>query len=83
MPSIVQGRPMPWDDLKVCFSISDNPDRLWRAKDAGRLQLPEGWELNETDISGASGYVAIFRVTVQPTPADAYKVKAELRRWTR
>lgn len=74
---------LPWDDLKVCFACGSNIDRLYAALDSGRLTLPAGWELCETTISGAAGYVAIFRVDVLPTPADAYKVKAELRRWTR
>ncbi|TGT90874.1 MULTISPECIES: hypothetical protein [unclassified Mesorhizobium] len=74
---------LPWDDLKVCFACGDNTERLWNAMDSGRLTLPTGWQLNETSISGASGYVAIFRVDVLPVPADAYRVKAELRRWTR
>lgn len=74
---------LPWSDLKVCFGCSDNIERLWRAEADGRLSLPDGWRLNETDISGAAGYVAIFRVEVLPTPADAYRVKAELRRWTK
>lgn len=73
---------MPWDDLKICFGI-ENPDRLWRTHDKGKLTLPTGWKLNETGSSGAAGYVAIFRVDVLPTTADAYKVKAELRRWAR
>lgn len=75
--------PLPWDDLKVCFGIDSAPERLWRAVESGRATFPPGWALNETDISGASGYVAIFRVDVVPTPADAYKVKAQLRRWAR
>lgn len=74
---------LPWDDLKVCFGIGDNVERLWKAVEDGRATFPTGWSLNETDISGAAGYVAIFRVEVQPTPADAYKVKSELRRWAR
>jgi hypothetical protein len=72
---------LPWSDLKVCFPCGDNTERLWRAAEGGRLTLPTGWELDETDISGAA--YAIFRVSVLPVPADAYKVKAELRRWTR
>lgn len=75
-------REMPWDDLKVCFGI-ENPDRLWAAFDKRKLTLPEGWELCETGISGAAGYYCLFRVEVLPTQADAYKVKAELRRWAR
>jgi hypothetical protein len=74
---------LPWDDLKICFALRTNPDRLWRAFEEGRLHLPNGWELNETDISGASGYVAVFRVSVHPTNEDAYKVKAQLRRFDR
>lgn len=74
---------LPWAVLKVCFSCGDNVERLWRASETGRLELPDGWKLSETDISGASGYVAIFEVDGLPIPADGYKVKAELRRWTR
>lgn len=74
---------LPWDDLKVCFACGDNTERLWRAWEANSMDLPQGWELNETCISGAAGYVAIFRLTVLPTVADAYKVKAALRRWAR
>lgn len=74
---------LPWCDLKVAFAISDNTERLWRAVESGRATFPEGWEMNETCISGASGYLAIFRVETLPTPADAYKVKATLRRFDR
>ncbi len=73
----------PWDDLKVCFSIDSGVERLWRANERGAIAWPTGWELNETDISGAAGYVAIFRVTVLPTAADGFKVKALLRNWAR
>jgi hypothetical protein len=77
-------RPLPWDDLKVCFGIDNGTERLWRAVEGGRAIFPPGWTLDETAISGASGYVAIFRVEgVPPVPTDAYKVKAELRRWAR
>lgn len=74
---------MPWADLKVCFPIDSGVERLWSAVERGDFQAPEGWELCETDISGASGYVAIFRVAILPTHADAYVVKRELRRWAR
>jgi hypothetical protein len=73
---------LPWSDLKVCFSCGDSVERLWRAWQEKRLILPEGWELCETDISGASGYVAIFRVSIIPTAGDAYRVKREVRRFT-
>lgn len=74
---------LPWDDLKVCFGLKTNPDRLWRAVDEKRVTFPQGWEPNESDISGAAGYVVIFRVTVLPTLADAFAVKAQLRRFDR
>lgn len=73
---------MPWDDLKVAFGIGENVDRLWRAHDAGKMAFPDGWEMSETDSSGART-VAVFRVSVMPTEADAFKVKAQLRRFDR
>lgn len=73
---------VPWDDLKVAFGIS-NPERLWRADAADRLDLPFGWRLVETDDAGARS-VAVFRVEdTMPTAADARLVKAQLRRWAR
>lgn len=72
----------PWDDLKVAFGIN-NPERLWRAAEAGLLVLPAGWHFDETDCAGAR-CVAVFRVeAVVPTVVDARLVKAQLRRWAR
>ena len=76
-------KPLPWSDLKVCFPCGDNVHRLHRAIDAGKARFPDGWTLCETDISGAAGYVAIFRVEGIPATVDAFAVKAELRRWTK
>lgn len=73
-------RQLPWDDLKICFGIND--DRPFDRDRAGNNTngLPDGWEVNETGISGAAGYYVLFRVSVLPTAADAYKAKAWLRR---
>lgn len=73
-------RKLPWDDLKVCFAIQhDKPfDRVPAASD--RVSLPAGWEVCETGISGAAGYYVLFRVSILPTVADAYAVKAWLRK---
>lgn len=72
---------LPWNDLKVAYGVN-NPERLWKAEQAGKTKFPAGWEFNETDGSGAR-FVAIFRVDVLPTVEDGRKVKAELRRWAR
>lgn len=66
----------PWSDLKVAFPIGDD-DALWAASDAGRLTLPAGWELCETDGAGARN-VAIFRVDGVPTIADGEAVLAAI-----
>lgn len=52
---------LPWTDMKIAFPCP-NPERLWRAVDAGKAVFPNGIELNETDCSGAN-CVAIFRVS--------------------
>lgn len=53
---------LPWDDLKVAYSI-DNDDAVWDAFYVKHTHtLPLGWELDETDCSGAR-CVAVFRVT--------------------
>jgi len=67
----------PWSDMKVAFPIGDD-DALWAASDAGRLTLPTGWELCETDGAGAR-YVAIFRVGGVPTIADGEAVLAAIK----
>ena len=70
-------RELPWSDLKVAFPIGDD-DALWAASDAGRLILPAGWELSETDGAG-SRYVAIFRVDGVPSVADGEAVLAAIK----
>lgn len=66
----------PWSDLKVCFPVEVNTESLWR--DIGRF-LPPGWEMVETAINGASGYVAIFRVDDNlPTVEDGKRVLAAI-----
>lgn len=66
----------PWSDCKVAYSIDDD-DALWTAWESGKLQLPKGWALNETDCSGAR-VVAIFRVDGMPTIADGLAVRAAI-----
>jgi len=68
----------PWDDCKIAFNI-DDPDTVWQLFNGTPcLLLPMGWELVETDSSGARA-VAIFRVMGLPTVTDGEKVKAILR----
>jgi hypothetical protein len=74
---------LPWGDLKVAFPCGPNADRLWRAHEAGKVAYPTGWELCETDASGAR-LVAVFRVSgAVPTVEDGIRVRAELRRWSK
>lgn len=78
---------LPWSDMKLAFPC-DNPERLWRAIENGKATLPEGWQLVETDCSGAR-CVAIFRVEETgfvPSPDMVIKgrdVKATIRRFGR
>lgn len=71
----------PWSDCKVAFGV-DNPERLWRAVESGKAELPPGWELDETDCSGAR-CVAVFRVDGVPTVEDGRSVARAIRRWGR
>lgn len=70
---------MPWDDCKLAFGVDDET-KLWRAYDGGKLKLPTGWELVETDCSGAR-CVAVFRVSGMPKIAAAEEVKRKLARF--
>lgn len=70
----------PWSDLKVAFDLEDD-DALWVAYDADELALPDGWELCETDCSGARS-VAVFRVDHAPSIAEGGLVVAALRSCT-
>ncbi len=70
---------VPWCDAKVAFSIND-AEKFWRCVQSGMLSLPAGWEANETDGVGASGYVAIFRVSGEIRVEDGQAVVKELRR---
>lgn len=64
----------PWDDLKVAYGIEDH-DALWDwYNHKGEDALPNGWELNEVDGSGAR-CVAIFRVNGSFKEQDAEQVK--------
>ncbi len=71
-PSAPDAIQAAWSDCKVAFDCDE--EALWVAWDAGKLQLPAGWSLNETDASGAR-CVAIFRVEVLPTYADGKVVQ--------
>jgi len=62
----------PWSDCKVAFGVEDD-EAVWNAD----LSLPAGWELNETDCSGAR-CVAVFRVDGVPNIADGEAVAAML-----
>jgi hypothetical protein len=76
MNSQTNEQQLPWNDCKVAFGIEyENP--VWRLSDDGSL-LPHGWNLEETDGSGAR-WVAIFRVETVPTAADGEKVLSALR----
>ncbi|MBN7759744.1 hypothetical protein JYP52_01230 [Nitratireductor aquibiodomus] len=63
---------LPWTDLKVAFDVVSD-SAFWDAYVAGDLQLPDGWEINETDCSGAR-CVAVFRVNRLPTTSDGRAV---------
>lgn len=78
---------LPWSDMKVAFGC-DNPERLWRALENGKVALPDGWSLVETDCSGAR-CVAVFRIEERGfVPScdlvlKARDVKAIIRRYGR
>lgn len=65
---------LPWDDLKVAFDC--NGEKVW---DIDKTKLPEGWELVETDCSGAR-CVAIFRVEGTLSVSDALQVKSLIKK---
>lgn len=67
----------PWCDCKVAFPI-DDVDATWNAFGPGTgYSLPDGWELVETDASGAR-VVAIFRVAGVPSAEDGETVQRAL-----
>ncbi len=67
---------MPWGDLKVAFGVDAGADDIFDRFDNDR-DLPTGWELNETDSSGAR-MVAVFRVDHAPTLEEGRIVEAIL-----
>ncbi|MDR9839408.1 hypothetical protein [Herbaspirillum huttiense] len=69
-------QPVAWSDMKVAFDVEDD-DALWSARDAGKLVLPKGWNLIETDGSGAR-WVAIFRVEHAPTIEEGARVRSAI-----
>lgn len=64
-----------WSDLKVSFDAEDEAP-LW---DAPLSTWPSGWELCETDASGAR-LVAVFRVNHLPTSSETRAVASAIRR---
>ena len=62
--------------IKVGFPVDDD-DVIWNAYDIKELRLPYGWELVETDCSGAR-CIAIFDVSDVPTKADCDAVELAL-----
>ena len=70
---------MPWDDLKVAFSIKDEEAYgAWlNETDQGNDFLPASWELDEIDCSGAR-CVTVFRVGGMITREDGETVLALL-----
>lgn len=63
----------PWNDCKVAYDIGAD-DELWADIESGKVKLPHGWSLVETDWAGARS-VAIFRVDGRrPTTRDGEHV---------
>ena len=65
---------IPWDDCKVAFRYNGQTDidDIWDA--IPKESLPNGWELNETDCSGAR-CVVIFRVNGTLNATDGQSVR--------
>ncbi len=75
----------PWDDLKVAFGFDDADGRsvellneVWNDALDGSPIWPEGWSIEQTDVSGARMVVA-FRVSGPLRNEDGRAVKAMLR----
>lgn len=70
---------LPWDDCKVAFSYdgADADDKLFARLCSDDHQIPDGWEFDELDCSGAR-VVAVFRVEGVPLSADGRRVRAVL-----
>jgi len=66
---------LPWSDCKVAFSIEDADPFDQHGVLDGRL--PNGWELDEVDGTGAR-WVVIFRVMATLTVGDGRAVAALL-----
>lgn len=76
-----EGNELPWSDLKVAFDTEADDDDIFerfRSATGQDRDLPPGWELAETDASGAR-MVAVFRVGGLPSIRDGEKVAAILR----
>lgn len=59
---------LPWSDCKVAYGIDDEDALEVLYYNESNL-LPEGWEYNETDCSGAR-CVVVFRVNCLLTIKD-------------
>lgn len=72
---------LPWTDMKVAFSIN-NDEKIWDAWNygKGKMKLPNGWELIETDSSGAR-IVVIFRIDHIPTIEEGKLVLKQINRY--
>jgi hypothetical protein len=72
---------MPWCDMKVAFDVDAAADVIFdyfqTPTTGAPRNLPEGWELNETDSAGAR-MVAVFRITGLPSIEDGKQVVAAL-----
>lgn len=72
----------PWDDLKLAFGYDDASglSQWWGLDGRCDGELPEGWELVETDSSGAR-HVAVFRVEGDFRQDDARAVQKIMNRF--
>ena len=71
----------PWDDCKVAYGIwnEEISDRFYPDVDG---LLPTGWELDETDRTGAR-CVIVFRVNGIPKEDDGNAVRSLLEKLDR
>jgi hypothetical protein len=67
--------PEGWYALKIAFFVNDD-EELWKLPASTWL---EGWELTETDSSGAR-IVAVFDVDHLPTAAETKQIAAQIKK---
>lgn len=85
-PSEPKDESMPWDDLKVAFSVNNQDAfEVWGDEHSvwyeGSTILPAGWSVCETDSSGAR-HVVIFRVQGEFKKSDAQVVGKLMAQFT-